>query len=176
MNIRHSNTNNLHIDSCSLSSSVEIGLYFIRLPFSLLLWLHMAPSQEPVRHFTFRESRWSSEMLWTSPPGWSSSSYLLDSSSYQSLPNRSPYHPWLTDVFVIPHINVFRSLVIHVIFSEMNCTLTVTVNPNCTGCLNHKASFDAATVTMHSASVIERSIVSCNSAFQLMMHSATTNT
>ena len=100
-------------------------------PFFLpLLWLHMTPSQELVSDFIFEESWWSSEMLWTSPPEWSLSLYLVDSSSYWSLPNWLPYHPRPLTYLVIPHINVLRLLVIPVILSEMNHTLAVAMNPN----------------------------------------------
>ena len=92
------NTNNLHFDSCSLSSFVKIGLCFIHNAFSHFLWLHMAPTQEPFLHLTFGESWWSPEMLQTSPPGWSPSSFLLDSSLYWSSSSRLPCYLWPTDV------------------------------------------------------------------------------
>ena len=71
------------------------------------------------------------------------------------------------------HINVLRPLVIPVIFSNMNSTLVVAINltKSCmilnvsTNSLNHKASFDASTAAMYSASVVKRTIVSYNSAF-----------
>ena len=70
------------------------------------------------------------------------------------------------------------------IFSEMNNTLAVTMNPNwilydtnvSTNSLNYKVSFDASIAAMYFASVVEKVIVSCNFTFQLMMHSATVNT
>jgi len=52
--------------------------------------------------------------------------------------------------------------------TESYMILNISTNP-----LNHKASFDALTATIYSASIIGRKIVSCNSAFQLMTHSAT---
>ena len=74
---------------------------------------------------------------------------------------------------VTSHINVLRPLVIHVILSEMNRTLTSqwTRAESCmilnisTSPLNHKASFDTSTAAMYSTSVVERAIVTCNSAF-----------
>ena len=124
------------------------------------------------------------DTLWTSPPGWSSSSYPLDFSSCWSLPNWSPYHPRQGNVSSDTSINVLRPLVIPVILSEMNRTLAIAMNPNWimydTESLDQssqpQASFDASTAAMYFASVIERAMVSCNSAFQLMIHSATVNT
>ena len=80
---------------------------------------------------------------------------------------------------LIPHINVLRPLVIPMILSEMNRTLAIvmTRTESCmilnvlTNPINHKAFFDASTAAMYSASVIESAVVSCSSAFQLMMHS-----
>jgi len=42
--------------------------------------------------------------------------------------------------------------------------------------LNYKASLDASTVAMYSASVVESATISCNYAFQLTTRSATMNT
>jgi len=160
------NTNNLHLNSCSLSPSVEIGLCFIRLPFSPLLWLHMAPSQKSVRHFIFGESWWSSEMLWTSPLGWSSLSYLQNSSSCWSLPNQSPYHPRPTDVSC-DLTSVLRPLVIPVILSEMNRTLAIAMNPNwILYDTKHLNQFSQQQSFLWSLNC--RALVSCNYAFQVM--------
>ena len=115
---------------CSLSPFVEIGLYFIHCTFSLLLWFHMAPSQEPILYLTFEESWWSSEMLWTSPLRWALSSCPLDFSSYWSSPSWSICHPWPTDVSYNTHINMLCPLVIPLILYKMNNTLTVAINPN----------------------------------------------
>jgi len=124
------NTNNLHLDSCSFSPFVEIGLRFIRRAFSPLLWLHIAPSQVSVLHLTFGEPWWSSEMIWTSPPGWSSSSCPLNSSLCWSSPSRSSCHLRPLMYLIIPHINVLHPLVIPVIIRKMNSTLIVVMNPN----------------------------------------------
>jgi len=62
--------------------------------------------------------------------GWSSLSCPLESSLCWSSPSRSTCHPWPTNNLMISHINVLRPLVILVIFSKMNSTLTVAMNPN----------------------------------------------
>jgi len=145
--------------------------------FLSLLWLHIAPSQLLVHHFIFGGPWWSSEMLWTAPPGWFSLSYLLDSSSCWSLPNRSPIIHDLLTYFVIPHINMLHPLVI---LTEINCTLTVAMNPNWimydTERLNQSSQpQNFLWFLMYSASVVERTTISCNSAFQLMTYSVTVN-
>ena len=56
-------------------------------------------------------------------------------------------------------------------WNESCMILNVSTNP-----LNHKASFDASTAAIYSTSVVERAIVSCNFAFQLMTQSGTVNT
>ena len=74
--------------------------------------------------------------------------------------------------------SMLHLLVIHVIFRKMNSTLAIAINLNrilydtdvSSNPLNHKASFDVSTAAMYSASVVERAIVPCNSAFQLVTH------
>jgi len=85
---------------------------------------------------------------------------------------------------VIPPINVLHPLMMHMLLNKMNSILTVTVNLNW-------IMYDAKYLDQYSqpqdflrclncnkvsASVVERAIVSCNSIFQLMTHSATVNT
>jgi len=175
------NTNKLRLHSCSLSPFIEIGLSFIHRAFFPILCLYMAPSQEPILHLTFGEPWWSSEILWTSPSGWSSSSCPLDllRVDLHQVDHLVIHNPLM--YLMIPRINMLRPLVIPVILREMYSTLTVAMNPNwilhytkvSTNPLNHKASFDASTTTMYSVSVVERATVSCNSVFQT--HLATMN-
>jgi len=123
--------------------------------------------------FTFREPRWISEMLWTfSLDGLRHHvrQILLRADFYQI--DHLIIHDPLT-YLVKSHINVLRLLVIPVIFSEMNSTLAVAMKSNyilydierLNQSFNHKAFFEASTVAMYSASVVERAIVSYNSAF-----------
>jgi len=95
-----------------------------------LVWLQMAPSQEPVLHLIFGEPGWSSEMLWTSPMRWSLSSCMLDSSMYWSSPSWSPCHLRPTDVSCDTSHQCASFAYDNVILSKMNNTLTVAMNPN----------------------------------------------
>ena len=154
---------------------------FIRLAFFPLFETTRGSLPRARSHFTFGEPWWSSEMLWLLHRDglrhhiwW----ILLHVDLYQI--NHLIIHDPLT-YLVIPHINVFLPLVTHVILSMIiarwlsqwtrtkSCMiLNVSTNP-----LKHKASFDASTVAMYSVFIFERATLSCNSAFKLMIHSAT---
>ena len=133
----------------------------------------MALSQVPVRHLPLEnldEVQRCSELLHRDGLCHHIHWIFLHADFYQI--NDLIIHDPLT-YLVKSHINELRLLVIPVIFSEMNSTLAVAMKSNyilydierLNQSFNHKAFFEASTVAMYSASVVERAIVSYNSAF-----------
>jgi len=136
------NTNNLHLDSCSLNPSVEIGLCFINLAFSPLLCTWLLPNSPcatlPLENLD--EVQRCSELLHRDGLCHHIRWILLRADLCQI--DHLFIHDPLT-YLVKSHINVLRPLVIPVILGEMNSTLTVAMNSNWilydTKCLNQSS-------------------------------------
>jgi len=169
---------------CSLSPFVEIVLWFINCTFSPLCDFTWFPPKSLFSASPFEnldEIQRCSELLQQNGLRHHVRRILLHADLHQ-VDHLVIYNP-LT-YLMIPYINVLHSLVIHVIIRKMKSTLTVAMNPNWimhyTKSLDQssqpQSSFDASTVTMYLASVVERAIVSCNFAFQLMTHWTNVNT
>ena len=91
------NTNNFHLDLCSFSLFVEISIHFIRLTFSPFVTSH---------GFLLRACSslyfWRILIKFRDALNFSTGMVFIiisaGFSSCWSLPNRSSYHPWSTDV------------------------------------------------------------------------------
>ena len=112
-------------------------------------------------------------VLWTSPQDgllYHICEIFLRADLYQI--DHLTIHDPLT-YLVIPHINVLRPLMIHVILIKMNSILTIAMNPNWilydTESLNQSSQPQRFLWCLNSShilySVIERATVSCNSVF-----------